>query len=1250
MKKIVLLVILATVAISMACTAADKYIINPTTGKFDNTGHINEVNTDANAEAEQVAVFTGTNTIVGSANLTLTGTADLRVDGTTSITGTALFATTSGRVGIGTTVPGYRLEVPWLSGDATTTAYFGSNNASNDQIAVIGRSYSDYGVFGVSTSGYGVYGGSTSSIGVRGESTDSWGIYGSSTSGVGIWGKSTSDTGVYGSSTTGRAGYFRRNNTAGTATTAVLEVKQDSATFETNTVLRIQGDGTGDLVNIFDGATEVVTVLDGGNVGIGTTAPYQGRLHVNKTAAGVIGGEIWITNLDNTVDSFSRLAFDSSETTDSTPAAAIDSYKTNAAADYASTLRFSLYDDGGTSFTERMRIDSETGNVGIGTTDPSAAGTSGLQVIGTALFATTSGNVGIGTTAPTQKLHVIGTTLLSNGTDTTLTISTSQGATGDIKIGSSLSPGSTNSNLNIVPAGAGTAGSTVVGAAFNGSAWRSMLEYANVASGEPDLLLVKSGGNVGIGTTTPAAKLEVVSTGTGDILNIKDGATSVFRIEDGGAVSFGAVGSLVLGSSGEPTNLVFYEDSSITAVGTGTLSIGQSGNTIYLSSDGATYNFDTLSTLAGTNLTLQPGGSSYTIVGDAGSTSHSLAANDDLYVTGKLEVDGETFLDGDINLGDIVTDTITINGTISASGTASFSDQLTVQGTALLATVAGRVGIGNTAPVTKLQITTLSSVTDGIRLATSGVNWDINTEATTTDLLIKHGGGTHVTFDRDTIQTYFSGAGVGIGTTAPDALLDIDLTTTTDVGLIVQGAASQTGNLLELQASDANIAFAFNSVGDIVTDRWLHSNTNLFLGENVVGAGNLAHNTGNNGWYNIGIGYGALEDIVYGYENLAIGAGTLGNITNGYSNIGIGSSALRFDTTGNRTIAIGRRACYNQRGAALNVAIGSAALLGNWSGSYNTAIGWTAMQGATNQNPEYCVAIGAEALENAANDADGNVAIGRGSGYNVTSGGHNVFVGYQAGNLTTTGSANIIIGYDIDAPANNTNSFLNIGDLIYGEIADGEVGIGVTAPSADLSVVGTSRFGDDATNYTQIGLDGIQTMVGEGRITVDTYITASGVKAPGAKPATFVEYGICGAWRFSDATPADNQEEVSGTLKLPTQMDKTVAPVFKIGWSANGVSPGDAEWQLEYLYISPNEDTTAAAQATITVTSTASGTSDGLIIAPFAALALPSATDQAMFFRITRLSAAGSNDTIADDIELRGMLFTHTRDKLGTPL
>lgn len=66
----------------------------------------------------------------------------------------------------------------------------------------------------------------------------------------------------------------------------------------------------------------------------------------------------------------------------------------------------------------------------------------------------------------------------------------------------------------------------------------------------------------------------------------------------------------------------------------------------------------------------------YLIIGDEALTSHSLAANDDLLVSGKLEVDGLAYFDGaaSVSSGDLSVE----SGNFSVDGTASVSGGLLV--------------------------------------------------------------------------------------------------------------------------------------------------------------------------------------------------------------------------------------------------------------------------------------------------------------------------------------------------------------------------------------------------------------------------------------------------------------------------------------------------------------------------------------------------------------------------------------------
>ncbi|PIP53272.1 hypothetical protein COX08_01900, partial [Candidatus Beckwithbacteria bacterium CG23_combo_of_CG06-09_8_20_14_all_34_8] len=55
-----------------------------------------------------------------------------------------------------------------------------------------------------------------------------------------------------------------------------------------HTALTVTQAGTGDILNLFDNTTEVFTVLDGGNVGIGTTNP-QSKLEINGVGSFTLG-------------------------------------------------------------------------------------------------------------------------------------------------------------------------------------------------------------------------------------------------------------------------------------------------------------------------------------------------------------------------------------------------------------------------------------------------------------------------------------------------------------------------------------------------------------------------------------------------------------------------------------------------------------------------------------------------------------------------------------------------------------------------------------------------------------------------------------------------------------------------------------------------------------------------------------------------------------------------------------------------
>jgi len=185
-----------------------------------------------------------------------------------------------------------------------------------------------------------------------------------------------------------------------------------------------------------------------------------------------------------------------------------------------------------------------------------------------------------------------------------------------------------------------------------------------------------------------------------------------------------------------------------------------------------------------------------------------------------------------------------------------------------------------------------------------------------------------------------------------------------------------------------------------------------------------------------------VANNIYGTNNVYAG----GNLylpaeVNMYSN----NYRFLYSSTDNKNITIGPRAGNDLIADGQNNT-----LVGNRSGRFITS-------GDKN------TAVGSEVMMNSAAGVSNNTVLGYQAGYNLQNG-NNTLIGYRAGTGLTTGNNNIIIGANVNAPSPIAGNQLNIGNIIYGDLSNGRVGIGTSAPSAKLDVQGMSVFGSNSLN------------------------------------------------------------------------------------------------------------------------------------------------------------------------------------------
>ena len=382
----------------------------------------------------------------------------------------------------------------------------------------------------------------------------------------------------------------------------------------------------------------------------------------------------------------------------------------------------------------------------------------------------------------------------------------------------------------------------------------------------------------------------------------------------------------------------------------------------------------------------------------------------------------------------------------------------------------GNVGIGTSAPVTKLE------VSGGLKISMESAVCAVSYAGT-----LRYNSG-NIEFCNGSVWSGFSAASAVSASTmsstgnisiVPTGSLIVSSTTASTNSqtgaLVVNGGLGVVGNIntagqlnvsgssvidgsLKLSSMISGSVLFAGTGGTIAQDNatffWDDLNNRLGLGTTapttrleVIGTVSGSYMTSQN--YSIQGGNGSIV-ILKSYQD-----------SGGNGSIYIGNSTGGGSANGHNTFfntAVGHNSYTNNTAGVGNSVFGRSTARGS-SGSFNTIMGaYATMNGIGDDN----VVLGAYAGQGSAGtNMYGNVLIGKYAGQNITTGANNTIIGYRAGSGTVgTGSNNILIGNNVGMSVSSTSNFINIGNTIYGSTSTGNVGIGVASPQRKLQVSG----------------------------------------------------------------------------------------------------------------------------------------------------------------------------------------------------